>query len=205
MSALNYSLKSINTIFAAFSKKIMSSFKLLKQIDKVTKYSVYGWIRRKQKILNLQSIPSMISAICILYFRDDERFAVINEAKMTLSRDGKLITNKYHSSPLYGDYSNSNYGAIEVDSMSDMIYEWRLRIVKQDGVHADIVFAITSNVNTYVDSVVNSGKFYKFWGILISQLNIFYYIAIENLFDLLFTERSKKSGHTWQVPSSITG
>ena len=148
----------------------MSSFKLLRQIDKLTKYSVHGWIRRNTKQLNLQHIPSMIDAICILYFRDDERFAIINKRKITLSQDGKSITrNNIEELP---SYWNISYGIMEVDSMSNMIYEWRLRIVKQAikhpkyGVKCFIWFGITSFIDTNAQFYHPiRGKFYEFQGV----------------------------------------
>ena len=151
----------------------MSSFKLLKQIDNVTKYSVHGWIREKQKQLNLQNIPSMIDAICILYFRDDERFAIINERKITLSQDGKSITRNYDEEA--GLYCNMSYGMMEVDSMSNMIYEWRLRIVKAQTLCTQstifghvffkthhIIFTITEFTGTH--RMRDEEKFYEFYG-----------------------------------------
>ena len=55
-----------------------SLLKKLSKIDDRTKLTVYGWIRQQEKSLRLRNIPSMITAICILYARDDEIFEIIN-------------------------------------------------------------------------------------------------------------------------------
>ena len=99
------------------------AFKQLKKIDKRTQYSVFGWIRNKEKALGLRHVSSMIAAICILYFRDDEIFDVINE-DMKLAPNKKLIT-KFQNDD---DFKNNSYGINEISSMSDMIYEWVLKI-----------------------------------------------------------------------------
>ena len=61
------------------------ALKQLSKIDKRTKYSVYGWIREEEKALKLSKIPSMISAMFILYFREDEIFGVIRNDHFKLS------------------------------------------------------------------------------------------------------------------------
>ena len=69
----------------------MSLFKQLSKIDSRTKYSVYGWIKSQEKQLKLRDIPSMISALCILYFRDDEIFDIISKKEIQLSHNHKVI------------------------------------------------------------------------------------------------------------------
>ncbi len=49
-------------------------FKQLSKIDAKTKDTVNGWIRNKEKILTLRNVPSIIKAICILYYREFELF-----------------------------------------------------------------------------------------------------------------------------------
>eukprot|EP01084_Bolivina_argentea_P282151 482922_1 len=62
----------------------------LSKIDTRTKYAVFGWIRNNEKLLELSHIPLLISFICILYFRDDEIFAIIG-TKVKLSNNKKCI------------------------------------------------------------------------------------------------------------------
>ena len=103
------------------------AFKLLSQIDKRTKYSVHGWIRRKEKTLGITNIPSMINAICILYFRDDDIFDVIGD-DMKLSANKHKLTKIRDSNPDF-----NNYGLNEIISSSKMVYKWDLKMHKQSG------------------------------------------------------------------------
>ena len=57
----------------------MSSLKQLSKIDKRTKYAVYGWVRAKERSLQLQNIANMIAAICILFFKKDEMFKDVDQ------------------------------------------------------------------------------------------------------------------------------
>lgn len=100
------------------------AFKLLRKIDQRTKYSVYGWIRDKEKILKLGNVPSMIKSICILYFRKEEIFDVISYKGIQLSENGKSITAK---SDIDGP-DNNNYGAMEIESESNTFYKWEFKV-----------------------------------------------------------------------------
>ena len=132
------------------------AFKQLSKIDKRTKYSVHGWIRNKEKSLGLTTIPSMINAICILYFRDDEIFNVINGA-VKLSENKKIITS------LAGDFAFLikafyNYGIMEIVPTSNLVYQWDLRIVKCTE-NDCIYFGITS---TKSEELFGDGHHYAF-------------------------------------------
>ena len=116
------------------------AFKQLNKIDKRTKYSVHGWIRNKEKSLRLTTIPSMINAICILYFRDDEIFDVINDENVKLSANKKIITK--FATRYFVHYNN--YGIMEIAPTSNLIYQWDLRIVRCNDTFG-IIFGITSN------------------------------------------------------------
>ena len=96
------------------------SLKLLKQIDKRTKCTVYGWIRELEAALNIPHIPTMISSICILYFREDEIFSTISQNGSELSQNKKMITKM----DIDHDNDNNNYGLIMAPSNGDCIYKW---------------------------------------------------------------------------------
>ena len=85
------------------------AFKQLSKIDKKTKLAVHGWIRNKEKTLRLRHIPSMINAICIVYFHDDEIFEIIGD-DIKLSTNKKLVKTECE-----GDNENSNcYGIMKI-------------------------------------------------------------------------------------------
>ena len=73
----------------------MSSLKQLSKIDTRTKYAVYGWVRASERNLQLENVPNMITAICILFFRRDEIFKDIDEEykeSIQLSANKKCVT-----------------------------------------------------------------------------------------------------------------
>eukprot|EP01084_Bolivina_argentea_P297692 512906_1 len=101
------------------------ALKLLSKIDKRTKYVVFGWIRNNEKTLQLSHIPVMISSICILYFRDDEIFAITG-TKVKLSNNKKCIE-KIKKEMAWG---NSSYGINEISSKDNIVCQWDLKINK---------------------------------------------------------------------------
>ena len=96
-------------------------WKKLSQIDKRTKYGVYGWIREAEAALELGHIPLMISSICILYFYEDEMFDEIADA-VKMSKDRKCVTKLPESS-----WQNTNYGIVQIASNSVAIYRWKMK------------------------------------------------------------------------------
>ena len=139
------------------------TLKLLNKIDKTTKYSVYGWIREKEKTLRLSSIPSGIIAMCILYCRDDEIFHVRNERKISLSVNSKSITKIGNANTNIG-WNNNTYGIIEIPSMNNMTYQWDIKIVKVLS-RISIIIGIASNniPDEFIGQSCKSGIYYAFW------------------------------------------
>ena len=138
------------------------SLKLLSKIDKRTKDAVYGWIRNKEKQLKLCNVPSMLKALCILYYRNDEIFHLISDNGIKLSENKKIIANICE----FNAYNNSNFGINEILSESKAIYVWSLRIIKQsvqrqrnDG----ITIGISSKYAVNEDVMRWSEPFYAFW------------------------------------------
>lgn len=117
----------------------MFAFQDFKNVNKRTRYAVYGWIRKLQSKLKFCNIPSVITASCILYCRDHEIFDIIGyEAK--LSKNKKIITkNNYGISDL-----NAQFGLNQIDSSTDHVYTWKL-LIKQD-ILQQISIGICSNI-----------------------------------------------------------
>lgn len=117
----------------------------LKQLSKIgrrTKYCVYGWIREKENSLKLRNVPHIISVLCILYLREDEIF-MINGRGIKLSENRKSIT-------MVGPpYLVSNYGIVEIPSVSNSICKWRVKAhdVNGCGVDLGIIAYQPSNLN----------------------------------------------------------
>ena len=68
-------------------------------------------------------MPSMITAICILYARDDEIFGIVSDNGIELTENKKIITKIDKKS-----WNNSNYGINEISSMDDWFYKWNFRV-----------------------------------------------------------------------------
>ena len=113
------------------------SLKQLNKVNKRTKYSVYGWIREREKKLGLRNIPSMITAICILYFRDNEIFEIIDDEQIQISQYKKTIKkiNKDRR------WNNNSYGKTKIESMNNAIYEWNIKILNS-GASGNIAIGI---------------------------------------------------------------
>ena len=91
-------------------------------MSKRDKYTVYGWMRQAEKEMIIGHIPSMISCICLLYFRDDEEFAHSYKC-LQLSENQRKITQTWNIySMCYG------HGKIQIPSTSNIICRWKVRI-----------------------------------------------------------------------------
>ena len=100
-----------------------SCFKQLSNIDDRTKHCVNGWIREAEREISVGYIPHMIRSICILYFRDDEIFAVVvNEKITTLSKNKKIATVTKRL-----DLVNL-FGFMKIPSMKDIVCRWDIKI-----------------------------------------------------------------------------
>ena len=84
------------------------ALKQLKDIDNRTKYAVYGWIRRKEKSLRLLNVPSQITSICILYYREN-RSNVLEFLQLVFADDlkddeeyGEIVEDIYTECSQYG-------------------------------------------------------------------------------------------------------
>lgn len=103
----------------------MMSLKILSKIHNKTKLSVYGWIRKEEKTLKIPNIPSLVSAICILYYREDEIFNIISDKCIKLSGNKKTITKTDYDLSL----ANNNYGIVKIRSKgNNTIYTWKLKM-----------------------------------------------------------------------------
>ena len=109
----------------------MSLLKLLSKIDQRTKDSVNGWIRMKEKALRLHSVPSLINAICILYFRNDDIFA-FNGNSLKVTKDNKCIVWTKHAPEggLYipHEFLYTAYGYNQVSPCDNVKYRWDIKV-----------------------------------------------------------------------------
>ena len=129
------------------------SLKLLAKTDKRTKYSVYGWIRKMEKKLKIKPIPIMLSAIAILYFREEDIFdAAKISSHVRMSADAKCIT-KYRNRTTY-----NNYGIVRIASIYDVEYRWDF--VLNSIVGGKIEIGVASKACKYM-FIFKRGLYYK--------------------------------------------
>ena len=138
-----------------------NTFKKLAKIDKRYKYAVYGWIREAEHQLQLINVPLMISSICLLYYYEEELFNIL-EKDIQISTDKKCITKiRNHRS-----WSNNSYGINTLDSDSDIVYQWDLKIMKSHSsyIHIGISSKIQPNLYWRIDNTQCAGsKSYMVW------------------------------------------
>lgn len=121
---------------------------ILKNVNKQTKYITFGWIRNQQKLLKLPNIPSLVSAICILYVREDEIFYKISDNGIKRDENAKKVIKEKFDDCLY----NNNYGYIQIASDSDYIIQWDLKVITKS-IRCGITIGITNfeDVNNAIE------------------------------------------------------
>ena len=108
---------------------VANSFKSLSQVDKRSKYGVYGWIRRAEKELQSSNIPEGIYSLIILYYAEIDKFEYVMEGIETSS-------NMRQVTKIARDESMAEspiYGKVEIQSTGSGIYEWELKVHKTSG------------------------------------------------------------------------
>ena len=123
----------------------MSLKKILDKTDQRTQFTVYGWIRRQERAHKLPHIPLLISASCIIYYREDEIFC-------DAARDIKLSSNNKIMIKTSTDISKAHcYGLNKISSLEEYIYRWDLRmnhfVEPEHGFNC--VLGITSKTSTH--------------------------------------------------------
>ena len=106
----------------------MTTLKQLKCIGKRYKYSVFGYIRLKEKELSLCNIPQMIHYLCLQYYFHGEYFDKCIGDDAEISSD-KMIT-KAMSTVHY--FYDAVYGKLSIDSLSNCIATWTFKLVQLD-------------------------------------------------------------------------
>ena len=104
---------------------------------------MHGYIREGEKLLtNNESmvIPPLIIYIVLTYYWLKEYFAVINDEKVSLSKDEMKLEFKT------GGWTNSSFGNFRIDSMCNNIYKWRLKINSAGS--ENILFGVSSGNDT---------------------------------------------------------
>lgn len=123
-----------------------SNLKDVRWIDKDTKYTVYGYIRKQQIRLTsspytlFREIPITMISLCILYFRLLDRFQIIGK-NVSLSINNRTITK------LKSGWFNTTYGQNIIPSTSKCIAKWMLLLPTKK--YDRFMFGIQSTYHTH--------------------------------------------------------
>ena len=119
------------------------NFKKFNKIDSKTKYTVYGWIREVENALKVTNIPTTISNICIIYYRDDECFDKI-EPGITAKKNNKIVT----VDCMTGDNFIFSFGKIGISSTTEVVCQWDIKIRSKNTtqlfMYKSIIFGVAS-------------------------------------------------------------
>eukprot|EP01084_Bolivina_argentea_P220808 374135_1 len=119
----------------------------VKNVDEWTKYTVLGYIRRLQHLLNT-NIPNDVINVCILYYFVSEYFEKCGQNTIASS---KINKNDYICMNHSGGW-NTSYGSIIIDGNKSIhsVYRWTFQIYNhaQGGTLIGISNSQFSKINT---------------------------------------------------------
>ena len=101
----------------------------LQKVDKIFKYTVFGYIRQQQTEYSSSTIiPQLVIVIILAFYLDDtDEFDEKYCGKyISISNNNKTIT--YHRKKYWG--SNTCYGKKIINSLSNGIYIWKIKFIK---------------------------------------------------------------------------
>ena len=117
--------------------------KWLNSVLQTDKDCVFGYIRRSQRLLPITknayfNIPSLVCYIILQYYYMAEYFTKHGEC-MRINDDGDTVTQ------LYGDIDSTAYGNMWISCDKDIIYEWKVEILRIPKVCRSYVIGIGLN------------------------------------------------------------
>ena len=109
-----------------------STLKLLSKINRRTKDIVIGWIRELEKCNRMDDIPSLINALCILYYREDEIFETVG-SKLSVSGNRKTVMLKRKNNIKGHIFEFSAYGSYQIPYSNTLKHQWDIYVDKEHG------------------------------------------------------------------------
>ena len=138
-----------------FTASMSKMLQQLSKIDNRTTDTVNGWIRMQERSLSLTTIPPLIHAICILFYRDDEYFKIIGdllnatEDKKSVELAMDKLENQDPSRARPGCYKYSAYGLNQIPSNSNCTYNWEISVKEVGSDNAAHIFIGISSMEDY--------------------------------------------------------
>lgn len=133
---------------------------MLNKVNKRTKLMTSGWIRKQEKMLKLHNVPTAVTSMCILYTREDEIFDKISDNGIKINTNKKKVI----KDKMDDDDYNNNYGIIEIESNSNDIIQWNLKVNMNQRPY-EITIGITNveDVNNAFEELNDDAVYYMFW------------------------------------------
>ena len=97
----------------------------LRDIDKDTKYIVFGYINQIENVYNFEKIPSLICFICLAYYYNNPEYFESAGDNIIISNNKQMITKTIHN-----DFSNTTLMNQWIESNSKCIVKWIFHIKK---------------------------------------------------------------------------
>ena len=130
----------------------------LDEVDKdlITKHLVYGYIHGMQKILN---IPDIIIFICLCFYYQREYFSIIDD--MVEIQD--ILENKRKIIKKQSGWNSTAFGFVQIDSLSNHIYEWEIKLIKcHDFVIIGVASYTESKNNLFTEKQLEKDKEFRY-------------------------------------------
>ena len=151
----------------------MSSLKLLKSLDNLSKKLVFGYVRKVEKEFNISAVPLLILYKILGYFYLYEYFEKCGD-DLNIS-DHKMTVTKISEVDGHSWADNNAYGSLWFKSKGNEIATWKFKINKMGDENHEIYFALVSkdirlNKDAYnskdkpMYSLSNEGEDMPFYG-----------------------------------------
>ena len=112
----------------------MSTLKKLKHISNRYKFTVLGYIRKKQQELSLSNIPTMMCYLCLQFYFHGENFAKCT-GNIELSQDKTLATALEDEASFF---QQNVYAKSWISAVSNCVASWTFKINANDTVRVFI-------------------------------------------------------------------
>ena len=121
-----------------------TAMKALNDVSQSTRDTVFGYIRKHQKLLDEDKIIApLIYNLCLLFFYIKEYWAAYDKVLFKVNQQKDTFTNM-------GNGKGTVYGNICIDSQIECIYKWKFKILVNTETYG-IYFGIDSSNKKFLD------------------------------------------------------
>ena len=121
---------------------------MLSGVDDKTNHLVHGYCRQYEISMSQNGspviVPPLIIYTCLMYYWMSEYFDEICEKYVERSDDKMKL--KYIGER--SDWYNSNFGKMHIDSTSQMVYKWELKVIADLMSNFNLILGVSSSMVT---------------------------------------------------------